>query len=207
MSQVERRARQRSSGLIPLMVPERSGLRVSDKSFWRLCRDNRDLRLERTARGELIVMAPAGSESGCRNAGLTAQLWNWNRASGLGYCFDSSAGYRLPNGATRAPDASWIARDRWEALSLDERRRFAPICPDFVAELMSPTDNRETVRAKLREYLDQGARLGWLLDPDAAEAEIYRPGRPAEVRSRPATLTGEDVLPGFVLDLKGILFD
>lgn len=207
MSQVERRAPKVESEPIALMVPERSGLRVSDRGFRRLCRANRDLRLERTARGELIVMAPAGSESGGRNAGLTGQLWAWNRATGLGYTFDSSAGFRLPNGATRAPDASWIARDRWEALAPEERRRFAPICPDFVVELMSPTDRRDEVRAKLREYLAQGARLGWLLDPDAAEAEVHRLSLPVEVLRRPATLTGEAVLPGFVLDLKGILFD
>lgn len=190
---------------VALRVTRRSGLRVSDKVFWRLCRDNGDLRLERTARGELIVMPPAGTESGGRNAYLTIRLGNWTEADGTGRVFDSSAGYTLPNGAIRSPDASWIALGRWEALSPADRRRFAPICPDFVVELMSPTDTRNEVRAKLVEYLEQGARLGWLLDPDAGEVEIYRPGREPETLRNPSTLSGEDVLPGFVLDLKGIL--
>ncbi len=183
-----------------------SGLRVSHKAFERLCRDNRDLRLERTCRGELIVMPPAGTESGGRNAPLTARLFLWSEADGSGKSFDSSAGYTLPNGAIRSPDASWIALDRWDALSRDDRRRFAPICPDFVVELTSPSDTRAETRKKLVEYLEQGARLGWLLDPDAGEVDIYRPGRLPETLTRPATLSGEGVLPGFVLDLQGILF-
>jgi len=201
------RSRSRASEPVLLAVPRRSGLRVSDRGFLRLCRSNPDLRLERTESGELIVMAPAGSDSGLHNAELTRQLGNWNRAAGLGFLFDSSAGFRLPAGATRAPDASWIARDRWLALTPVERRGFAPICPDFVVELMSPSDDRDEVRDKLIEYIRNGARLGWLLAPDDAQAEIYRPGRPVEVLDRPATLSGEDVLPGLVLDLRGILFD
>lgn len=196
-----------ASNPVPLAVPPGVRLRVSDRGFERLCRANRDLRLERTARGELIVMAPAGTESGGRNASLTSRLWIWNDQTKPGHVFDSSAGYRLPNGATKGPDASWIRRDRWAALSPDDRRRFAPICPDFVAELMSPSDELPKVRDKMREYIDQGARLGWLLDPDDARAEIYRPGRAVEVLDRPATLSGEDVLPGLVLDLRGILFE
>jgi Uma2 family endonuclease len=180
---------------------------VSHRTFVRLCRDNPDLRLERSARGELIVMAPAGTESGGRNANLTGQLWAWSQATGLGLSFDSSTGYRLPNGATRSPDASWMPRERWERIDPEDRRKFAPICPDFVVELMSPSDTREDVREKMGEYLDQGARLGWLLDPKAQEVDVYRPGRPVETLTRPATLSGEDVLPGFVLNLKGILFD
>jgi Uma2 family endonuclease len=190
-----------------LMLARRSGLRVSDRVFCRICQDNRDLRLERTARGELIVMSPAGGRSGRRNAKLTARLCIWAEANGTGEHFDSSTGYRLPNGATRAPDASWIVRERWESLSCEDQDKFLPICPDFVVELMSPSDGREETRAKMREYIEQGARLGWLLDPEASEAEIYRRGRAVETVSRPASLSGEDVLPGFVLDLKGILFD
>ncbi|HEY2158371.1 MAG TPA: Uma2 family endonuclease [Isosphaeraceae bacterium] len=207
MSQVRRAktATRRRPETIPLMVRVRSGLRVSDKTFWRLCRDNPDLRLERTARGELIVMMPAGTGTGFRNAGLTAQLWNWNRNSALGHSFDSSAGYRLPNGATRSPDASWITKERWEAVPYELRERFAPICPDFVVELMSPSDELPEVRGKLQEYIDQGARLGWLIDPKTGLVEIYRPGRPTESLTRPRTLDGEDVLPGFVLDLRDIL--
>jgi Uma2 family endonuclease len=207
MSQV-RRAKsgtRRRPETIPLMVRVRSGLRVSDKAFWRLCCDNRDLRLERTARGELIVMMPAGMGTGGRNASLTGQLWAWNRTSGLGYSFDSSAGCKLPNGATRSPDASWIAKERWEAMPVELQEKFAPICPDFVAELMSPSDELEKARDKMREYIEQGARLGWLIDPKTGLVEIYRPGRPVEVITKPRSLDGEDVLPGFVLDLRDIL--
>jgi Uma2 family endonuclease len=197
----------RGRATIPLMVPERSGLRASAEAFWRLCTANPELRLERTSRGEVIVMAPAGSDSGMKNAGLTAQLWVWNRAVDLGFAFDSSAGFTLPNGVVRASDAAWIARDRWLAVPPEARKKFAPICPDFVAEITSPSDELDTAREKMREYIDQGARLGWLLDPKSTLAEIYRPGREVESLRRPATLSGEDVLPGFVLDLKGILFD
>lgn len=189
------------------LPPHCPGLWVSPEAFWEICAANPDLRLTRTAEGGLIVMAPAGSESGARNFSLSGQLWTWAHASGLGVGFDSSAGFTLPNGFVHAPDASWIVRDRWETLTAEQKRKFAPICPDFVAELMSPSDDRPDVRDKLREYIAQGARLGWLIDPDAGEVEIHRPGRPVEVLNRPATLSGEDVLPGFVLDLKGILFD
>jgi Uma2 family endonuclease len=186
------------------MVRARSGLRVSPKAFWRLCCDNRDLRLERTARGELIVMAPAGSETGLRNMGLSGQVWNWAHANGTGLSFDSSTGYTLPNGAVRSPDASWIIRERWEALSHEDRRKFAPICPDFVVELTSPSDEsrRPKVQKKMREYIEQGARLAWLIDPDAGEVEVYLP---VQTLARPRTLDGEGVLPGFVLDLQDIL--
>jgi Uma2 family endonuclease len=189
------------------MVPTHSGLRVSHKAFWNLCRFNRDLRLERTARGELIVMTPAGTESSGRNALLTMRLGIWTEADGSGKFFDSSAGYTLPNGATRAPDASWILWERWNALASEKREKFAPICPDFVVELQSPSDTRTEVRKKMAEYLEQGARLGWLIDPQTCQVEIYRPGRSVEALDHPTTLSGEDVLPGFVLDLKGILFD
>ncbi len=184
-----------------------SGLRISPRAFWKLCAANPDLRMTRTAEGKLIIMAPAGSDSSYRNAGLSAQLWNWNQATRLGVCFDSSGGFTFPNGLAHAPDASWITQERWNRLTSQQKKKFAPICPDFVAELLSPSDRRVDVRARMREYLDQGVRLGWLIDPDAGEVEIYRPGRPVETLTNPATLSGEDVLPGFVLDLKGILFD
>jgi Uma2 family endonuclease len=152
-------------------------------------------------------MAPAGAESGWRNGKLTQRLGNWSDVDGPGEFFDSSAGFTLPNGKILASDASWIVRERWLALPPRARRRFAPISPDFVVEITSPSDDLDGARDKMREYLDQGVRLGWLLDPESALAEIYRPGRPVETLRRPATLSGEDILPGFVLDLKGILFD
>jgi Uma2 family endonuclease len=138
---------------------------LTDRLFLRLCRANPDLRLERTATGELIIMPPAGSGSGGRNLKVAQQLANWVDASGQGVAFDSSAGFTLPNGAIRSPDASWVARDRWDALTPDEQEGFAPLCPDFVVELRSPTDRLPDLRDKMREYRAQGARLGWLIDP------------------------------------------
>jgi Uma2 family endonuclease len=209
VSQVRRTSSstRRKSEPVALMVTARSGLRVSDRAFWRLCQDNPDLRLERTARGELIVMPPAGSEIGHCNAGVSAQLWIWARADGTGLSFDSSAGFTLPCGSIRSPDASWIVRERWVALSQEDRRKFAPICPDFAVELTSPSDEsrRPRVRKKMREYIEQGARLAWLIDPDKDEVEIYRPGQPVELLTRPERLSGENVLSGFVLELGGIL--
>ena len=197
----------RSDQVLALAVPADVRLRVSDEDFWRLCQENPDLRLERNAQGELIVMPPEAADSGRRNAGITAQLWNWNEQTNLGVVFDSSAGFTLPNTAIRGPDASWLSRQRWDALSKDERDKFSHICPDFVAELRSKSDDLTTLREKMEEYIIQGARLGWLIDPRTGTVEIYRPGRPVEILQRPATLSGEDMLPGFVLDLKGILFD
>ena len=146
-------------------------------------------------------------ETGGRNASVTGQVWVWNRDSRLGFSFDSSAGYTLPNGATRSPDASWIAAERWDAISPDARKRFAPICPDFVVELRSPSDDIALLRDKMREYVDCGARLGWLIDPVTCTVEIYRPSHPVETLARPVVVSGEDVLPDFSLDLRGILFD
>ncbi len=195
----------RPSRAYVLAVPPNVRLEVDEDDFARLCATNRDLRLERTVQGELIVMTPAGSESGARNAKLTIRLGVWAESDGTGVVFDSSAGFTLPDGAIRSPDASWIRKERWDALTAEQRRRFAPICPDFVVELCSPSDDREAVAAKLREYLDNGARLGWLIDPAAGTVALYRPGRAVETLVKPASLSGEDVLPGFTLDLKGIL--
>lgn len=202
-----RTRRRRRGKPIALAVPPGVRLRISPASFWRLCCANPDLRLERTAKGELIIMPPAGADSGFRNLSLGAQLWNWNQQTGLGVAFDSSVGFTLPNTAIRGPDASWMPRARWEALPQEEREKFSHVSPDFVAELRSRSDALTKLRDKMREYIAQGVRLAWLIDPRTETVEIYRPGRPVEVLKRPATLSGEDVLPGFVLDLKGILFD
>ncbi len=193
--------------LLVIKLPRSAKLRVSPEMFWRLCGENRDLRLERTAKGTVIVMAPCGLATGGRNSKLTMRLGNWAEANGTGEAYDSSAGYTLPNGAVLGPDASWVSHARLELISLEERERFPRVCPDFVVELRSPSDRVKTLRRKMVEYLAQGVRLGWLLDPITGLAEVYRPGREAEVLNRPATLSGEDVLPGFVLDLRGILFD
>jgi Uma2 family endonuclease len=178
---------------------------VSNEDFGRLCQANPDLRLERSAGGELIIMAPVGTEGGGRNAKLTTRLGVWAEVDGTGEHFDSSTGFRLPNGATKSPDASWVRKERWNTLTPEQKKIFAPICPDFAVELCSPSDAREDVQEKMREYMSQGLRLGWLIDPSDGTVEIYRPGRPVEIVNKPSTLSGEDVLPGFVLDLKGIL--
>jgi Uma2 family endonuclease len=177
---------------------------VSDDEFTDLCRANPDLRFERSSTGEVIAMPPAGSETGYRNAGISGQLWLWNEQSNLGYAFDSSAGFKLPNGAIRSPDASWIVRERWDGLSKELRRGFAPICPDFVVELVSPADDLEMVQAKMREYLVNGARLAWLIDPENRQVEIYQPGGGVAMLDNPTTVPAGSTLPGFVLDLSRI---
>lgn len=182
-------------------------LQLTDETFEELCRSNPDLRLERTARGELIAMPPSGSETGRQNLGLSAQLWLWNQQTQLGVAFDSSAGFTLPNGAIRAPDAAWIANSRWNLLSWEQRRNFAPICPDFVAELRSPTDDLEVLNAKLQEYIENGARLGWLLDPETRRVYCYRPGQAVQILEKPETLPGENVLPNFILNLEWVSCD
>lgn len=185
----------------------RPTIELTDEQFEQICRANRDLRFERTAEGELIVMSPTGSETGERNWGRNGQLWLWNQQNRLGKGFDSSTGFKLPNGATRSPDAAWVTNERWDALPTQQKRKFAPICPDFVVELRSPSDELEDLQAKMQEYLNNGIRLGWLIDPETRLVEIYRPNQPVQVLNNPTTLSGESVLPGFVLDLAEILTD
>jgi Uma2 family endonuclease len=172
---------------------------LTDDLFLRVCRDNPELRLELTAQGELIIMPPTGSETGWRGNEVSFSLTAWAKRDGTGLVFDSSTGFTLPNGAKRSPDASWVRRARWSALTKEQRREFAPLCPDFVVELRSPTDSLATLRAKMLEYIENGAQLGWLLDPLERHVHIYRPGQPVEVLDNPTTLSGEPVLPGFVL--------
>ena len=180
--------------------------RISPAAFLKLCARNPELRMERSARGELEIMSPASSGTGGRNFKLTTRLGMWVEGTGLEKAFDSSAGFTLPNGAVRSPDASWIALERWELLTADQKEEgFAPICPDFVVELRSKHDSLRKLKIKMREYISQGARLGWLIDPKSKCVTIYRLDRVEETLISPTTLSGEDVLPGFVLDLKGIL--
>jgi len=174
---------------------------LTDEQFYQLCQNNRELKFERTVKGELIIRSPVGGESGNREAELIIDLGVWNRQTGLGYTFSSSTVFKLPNGADRSPDAAWIRRERWEALTPEQRRKFPPIAPDFVIELRSATDNLELLQQKMREYLDAGVRLGWLINPQQQQVEIYRVGQEVEVRNLPAELSGEDVLPGFSLSL------
>ncbi len=178
---------------------------LTDEQFFQLCQNNRDLRFERTAKGEILIMPPTGGETSNRNIELAFQLQAWSRQNNLGKAFDSNGGFTLPNGAVRAPDASWVKRDRWEALSPEQKEKFAPLCPDFVVELLSSSDSLKKVREKMQEYLENGARLGWLIDPKNQQVEIYRPNQDVEILENPATMSGEDVLPGFVLSLEQIL--
>jgi len=191
---------------IPLHSPLELTLELTDEQFFQLCTDNRDLRFERTASGGLIIMPPTGSETGNFNIDLSYQLQSWSRQNKhLGIAFDSSTGFKLPDGTDISPDGAWIRRDRWDALTAEEKKKFAPICPDFVVELRSTTDSLEKLRAKMKVYVKNGARLGWLLDRKNRKVEISRQGSDVEILESPATLSGEDVLPGFVLDLSDIL--
>ena len=174
---------------------------LSDEQFFQLCQDNRDLRLERSAKGDLIIMPPTGGETGNSSAGITAQLWLWNNLHKLGVVFDSSTGFKLPNGAVRSPDAAWIPLEKWQALTPQQKERFLPLSPDFVIELMSPSDNIETARKKMQEYLDNGTRLGWLINRKTREVEIYRQGQAVEILTNPESLSGENMLPEFSLNL------
>jgi len=176
-------------------------IQLTGEQFYQLCVKNRELKLERNAQGELIIMPPTGGETGKSNLKLGSQLDLWNTARELGEAFDSSTGFTLPNGAVRVPDLSWVEKSRWEALTAEQRQKFLPLCPDFVIELMSPSDTLMEVQAKMQEYRANGCRLGWLINPKKREVEIYRLGQEVEVLLSPQTLSGEDVLPGFVLDL------
>ncbi|XWK87896.1 MAG: Uma2 family endonuclease [Phormidium sp.] len=187
-----------------LTVNFNSIIKLTDEQFFQLCQDNRNLRFERNANGELIIMPPTGGETSNRNAGLTAQVWIWNEQSKLGVVFDSSGGFKLPNGADRSPDVAWIPLEGWDALTTEQKRRFLPLCPDFVVELLSPSDSLTATQEKMQEYLENGTRLGWLIVRDSRRVEIYRQGRDVEVLESPVSLSGEDVLPGFVLNLEPI---
>jgi Uma2 family endonuclease len=177
---------------------------LSDEQFFQLCQDNRDLRLERNPKGDLIIMPPTGGKTGNSNAGITAQLWLWNNLNKLGVVFDSSGGFKLPNGADRSPDAAWIPLEKWQALTPQQKERFLPLSPDFVIELMSASDNIETARKKMQEYLDNGTRLGWLINRKTREVEIYRQGQAVEILTNPESLSGENILSQFVLELDSI---
>lgn len=178
---------------------------LTDEQFYQLCQANPDVRLERTAEGKLVVMPPAGGGSSKRNADLTTDLNIWNRKTRLGVVFDSSGGFSLPNGGDRSPDAAWVKLECWEALTVEEQERFLPLAPDFVIELCSPSDNLKKAQAKMKEYRDNGVRLGWLINPQNQRVEVYRLGQDVEVLEFPTSLSGEDVLPGFILDLSQIL--
>ncbi len=179
-------------------------VRLTDNQFYQLCRDNPEVKFERNTNGELIVMSPTGGETGKRNALMIADFVIWNRQTKLGEVFDSSTCFKLPNDANRSPDVSWVKKERWDALSPEQREKFPEIAPDFVLELMSPTDSLRETQEKMQEYMDNGVKLGWLINRKTRRVEIYRPGQQPFVLESPRTLQGEDIIPGFILDLQPV---
>jgi Uma2 family endonuclease len=188
----------------PLIIHLRPVIELTDDQFFEFCQINRDLRIERTAEGDLVIMPPEGGETGHRSILLGMFLTQWALQDGTGVTFGSSTGFHLPNGATRAPDAAWVRRSRLATLTTDQKQKFLPLCPDFVVEIRSPSDRLSLAQAKMQEYLDNGAQLGWLIDPASRQVHVYRPNRPVERLENPAKLAGAPVLPGFVLDLQQI---
>ena len=179
-------------------------VKLTREQFYELCAANPELKLERNANGELVIMSPTGGETSAWNSELNTDLNIWNRQERLGKVFDSSGGFSLPRGSDRSPDAAWIPIEKWNALTPEQRKKFLPLCPDFAIELLSPTDSWIKGLAKMQEYQDNGCRLGWLIDPQRRRVAIYRLGQSVEILEAPVSLSGEDVLLGFVLNLENI---
>jgi Uma2 family endonuclease len=177
------------------------GVNLSDDDFYQLCINNRNFRFERNHKGDLIIMPPTGGATGKRNSDLIIELGIWNRKYKLGVVFDSSTGFKLPNKSDRSPDASWIPLEKWHNLTPEQQEKFLPLCPDFVIELRSKTDNLTTLQDKMQEYIDNGTRLGWLINRKDKQVEIYRQGKDKEILAHPVSLSGEDVLQNFILNL------
>ncbi|MGB2925322.1 MAG: Uma2 family endonuclease [Limnothrix sp.] len=188
----------------PLTVSFPAIASMSREEFYAFCQANRDLRIERTATGEVIVMPPAFSDTGNRNFNLAAYLWVWSEQDGTGLGFDSSAGFTLPNGAMRSPDASWMRKEKWEALSAEEQASFAPVCPDFVIELRSKSDTLKSLKAKMEEYLENGVLLGWLIDRQNRTVHIYRPNQEPIILENPTIISADPELFGFKLSMAKI---
>ncbi|MEH2117867.1 Uma2 family endonuclease [Nostoc sp.] len=190
--------------IIPIVLQLQPAIAMTDDQFYEFCQLNRDFRIERNAAGELVIMPPTGSETDERNFNLVGQLWVWTKQDGTGVGFGSSGGFSLPNGAVRSPDTAWIKRTRWEAIPVEIRKKFAPICPEFVIELRSQSDRLQVLQDKMQEYIDNGTQLGWLIDRKQRRVLIYRPNIAVEVLDNPKTLYGEPLLLGFVLDLSQV---
>ena len=186
------------------LVLDFSAVEMTDDQLVKFCADNGDLRIELTAERKLIVMPPANPETSSKNYSINGELYVWSKQDGTGVGFESSAGFTLPNGAVRSPDASWMSKERWEAVPEDDKLRFSHVAPDFVAELRSPSDSLAILQNKMEEYIENGVRLGWLIDPFQRQVHIYRLGQTVEVLEYPASVSGESVLPGFVLNLQEI---
>jgi len=178
--------------------------KLGEDGFYEFCMLNKDLRIELTSAGDLIVMSPTGGETGIRNFELTGSFWAWVKKDGTGRGFDSSTLFTLPNGAKRSPDVSWVRNDRWERLTKKERKQFPPLCPDFVVELRSPSDTLRTLKKKMQEYTENGAQLGWLIDPLEKKVYVYRPQSAVERLDDPQTVSGDPLLPGFTLDVQSL---
>lgn len=174
-------------------------IELTSEDFYQLCQVNPELPLELSRNGELIIMSPVGGETGNRESELNFQVSLWNRQTQLGLVFSSSTVFNLPNGGNRSPDVAWVNREKWETLTAEQKQKFPPICPDFVIELRSPSDRLQPLQDKMKEYLDSGLRLGWLINPQDNTVEIYRPQQPVEILNLPVSLSGEDVLPEFNL--------
>jgi Uma2 family endonuclease len=189
----------------PLVLQIPLSMQMTDEQFFDFCQANGELRIERNQFGEVSIMPPTGSESGNREVNILGQLWAWSEQDGTGITFSSSAGFKLSTGANRSPDASWIKLERWNALSSEQQQRFAPICPDFVIELRSPSDNLQLLKEKMEEYMrEPGVQLGWLIDRKHRQVYIYRPGKSEECLENPAIVSGDAVLPGFVLNMSKV---
>jgi Uma2 family endonuclease len=190
--------------IIPMVLQLQPAIALTEDQFYELCQLNRDFRIERNTMGELVIMPPTGSETDQHNFDIIVQLGIWTKQDGTGVGFGSSGGFTLPNGAVRSPDAAWIKCDRWEAIPAELRKKFAPICPEFVIELRSESDNLRILQDKMQEYIDNGTQLGWLIDRKQRRVFIYRPNIAVEELDNPKTLDGETLLPGFVLDLSQV---
>ena len=189
----------------PLVLQIPSSMQMTDEQFFEFCQVNRDLRIERNKFGEISIMPPTGGITGNRGGNIFGQLWVWSEQDGTGITFDSSTGFKLSTGANRSPDASWIQLERWNSLSVKQQERFVPICPDFVVELKSPSDNLQTLKEKMEEYMNEpGIQLGWLIDRKQRKVYIYRPKLPEEYLDNPASVSGESVLPGFILNMSKV---
>jgi Uma2 family endonuclease len=187
----------------PLIVKFDS-FQLSSEQFYQLCQDNRDLRFERSFQGDLVIMSPTGGETSNRNIEISYQLQAWSRQNKQGIAFDSSGGFKLPNNADKSPDAAWIPSEKWNNLTTEERQGFIPLCPDFVIELRSKSDSLKSLQNKMQEYLENGTELGWLINRQDRQVEIYRQGQAVEILENPSQLSGESVLQGFILDLNPV---
>ncbi|MBZ8180897.1 Uma2 family endonuclease [Oscillatoria salina] len=177
-------------------------LEITTEQLYQLSQKNPDLQFERNQKGELLVISPTGGETGKCNFNIALKLGIWNEQTQLGVCFDSSTGFHLPNNATRSPDVAWIPIAKWNNLTLEQQKKFLPLCPDFAIELRSPEDSWKFLQGKMEEYIDNGMRLGWLINRQNRQVEIYRQGQVKQVLDNPITVSGENVLPGFILELK-----